>query len=57
MKWLIFKRRNERGLTAGWYALHESNGVGAFFPSGQGLDGWCKAVAFVDGQVRRRAAR
>lgn len=51
MKWLIFKRRSERGLTAGWYALHESNGVGAFFPSGEGLDGWHQAVDFVVGQT------
>lgn len=57
MKWLIFKRRSERGLTAGWYALHESTGVGAFFPSGQGLEGWMQAVEFVQDQTAGQLAR
>lgn len=52
MKWLIFKRRAARGLTAGWYALHESNGTGAFFPSGEGLTGWNQAVEFVAAMTR-----
>jgi len=49
MKWMIFKRKTQRGLTAGWYALHESNGVGGFF-TGEGA--WQRAIAFVDEQVR-----
>jgi hypothetical protein len=57
MKWLIFKRRNERGLSAGWYALHESNGTGAFFPSGQGLDGWNNAVEFVKAMTDHKVER
>jgi len=57
MKWLIFKRRSERGLTAGWYALHEANGTGAFFPSGDELEGWRNAVEFVSTMTRSEVAR
>jgi hypothetical protein len=49
MKWQVFKRCTKTGETRGWYALHESNGVGGLFV---GPTGWADAMAFVNHQIR-----